>query len=58
LSKYGKKIFEGDIVKYKCGDIAEIIFTKYGAFVGRTETLSHENIGEVLTEVIGNKWEE
>ena len=51
--KNGKKIFEHDRVKYKCGDIAEVIFTEYGAFVGETESLSHENIGGVLTEVIG-----
>lgn len=51
--KNGKKIFEHDRIKYKCGDIAEVIFTEYGAFVGETESLSHENIGGVLTEVIG-----
>lgn len=51
--KNGKKIFEHDRVKYKCGDIAEVIFTEYGAFVGETESLFHENIGGVLTEVIG-----
>ena len=51
--KNEKKIFEHDRVKYKCGDIAEVIFTEYGAFVGETESLSHENIGGVLTEVIG-----
>ena len=40
-----KKIFEHDRIKYKCRDIAEVIFTEYGAFVGETESLSHENIG-------------
>lgn len=51
--KNGKKIFEHDRIKYKCGDIAEVIFTQYGAFVGVIESLSHENIGGVLTEVVG-----
>ena len=51
--KNGKKIFEHDRVKYKDGDIAEVIFNEYGAFVGGTESLSHENIGGVLPEVIG-----
>ena len=51
----GVRIFEGDVIKYKCGDIAEVIFTNYGAFVGLTETLSHEGLsGEVLVEVVGN----
>ena len=53
IDKNGKKIFEHDRIKYKCKDIAEVIFTEYGAFVGETESLSHENIGGVLTEVIG-----
>ena len=51
--KNEKKIFEHDRIKYKCGELAEVIFTEYGAFVGETESLSHENIGGVLTEVIG-----
>lgn len=51
--KNGKKTFEHDRIKYKCGDIAKVIFTQYGAFVGVIESLSHENIGGVLTEVIG-----
>jgi hypothetical protein len=51
--KNGKKMFEHDRIRYKCGELAEVIFTEYGAFVGETESLSHENIGGVLTEVIG-----
>ena len=51
--KNGKKIFEHDRVKYKDGDIAEVIFNEYGAFVGGTESLFHESRGGVLTEVIG-----
>jgi len=51
--KNGKMIFEGDRVKYNCGDKAKVIFSSYGAFVGLTEMQTHENIGGVLTEVIG-----
>lgn len=51
--KNGKKIFEHDRVKYKCGNTAKVIFTEYGAFVGETESLFYNYIGVVLTEVIG-----
>ena len=52
--KNEKKIFEHDRIKYKCGDIAEVIFAAYGAFVGRDEYSGHNSIdGEVLIEVIG-----
>ena len=51
--KNGKKIFEHDRVKYKDGDIAEVIFTKYDAFIGGTESLFRKSRGGVLTEVIG-----
>ena len=52
--KNGKKIFEHDRIKYKCGEFAEVIFAIYGAFVGRDEYSGHNSIdGEVLIEVIG-----
>lgn len=51
--KNGKKIFEHDKIKYKCGVIAEVVFTEYSQFVGETESLSHESLGGMFTEVIG-----
>src|SRR5690554_2160229 len=35
------------------GDIVEVIFTEYGAFVGETESRFYESRGGMLTEVIG-----
>lgn len=51
----GTKIFEGDIIKYKCGNTAVVEFSNYGAFVGITKDLMHNSIsGEVLIEIIGD----
>ncbi len=52
--KNGKKIFEHDRVKYKYGDIAEVIFeTEYGAFIAKTNKSLFYSRGGVFMEVIG-----